>query len=1541
MANVDERIIKMAFDNKEFLIEIAKSIAAIKGLDASIDNTSQKSGALQKLKDSLSNFNMDGAKNAVDGVGQRFSALSVMAIGALASIGAKSVEVGSQLLKNLSIRPVLDGFNEYQLQIKSVQTILANTKSKGEDINSVNAALDELNTYADKTVYNFSEMTANIGRFTAAGVGLKDSVNAIKGISNMAAMSGSTTQQASSAMYQLSQAIASGTVKLMDWNSVVNAGMGGEQFQEALKRTARAHGVAVDDMIKKQGSFRDSLQEGWLKADIMNETLAQIAGAFSDADLAAKGYSEDQIQAIQEMARTAEDAATHVKTFDQLFQSVNESLGSSWAITWRMIIGDYSEAEDLFTRLNAAITGVTDQMANNRYKLMKEWHDLGGRDKLIEGLANVMKGLWSVIEQVRQAWTNVFPPMTAQRLYDLTAKFESFTEKLKMSDETADKVRRTFEGLFSIFHIIVTAADILVKAFFSLIGAVSPATGGVLDFLAACGDKLDQLDDFLTNTGRLQEAMAKIGHVLGLPLVGLKKFGEAVKNAFVDVDWSSIGAFFESIGQKFQPLIRWFDTLDDKFAKLKEKVRGLLGNLEDLKKLLSDIAGKIKDKLNAAWQNFGLDDLAATFGGITTGGLLLGIVQVIKIIKELKSENSILDEAKTVAGKFGEVMDTLKQSIQSFIVNLNIKSVLTISIAIGILAASMFLLSAIDGQKLAESAGIVTGVLFELIGSMIALNRLLKVNAFTGFSGLVGYMIGLSIAVGILAISVKALGEMSWSELVKGLGSVILLVGSLTASLKIISSNERQYTKGAIILQSMAISVGILAISVKKLGELSWTELAKGMASVTLLLGELVGALEIISSRTEKYTQGVLILLTLSATVSILANVVKSLGELSWTELAKGLSVVTILLGELVGALEIVSSQRERYVKGALVLMSLAISVNILSAAVKSLANMSWTEMAKGLAATTILLGELVAATKVMGDSHSMMGAATMVIMAAALDMLVDPLKALGQMSMKEIGKSLLEMGGAIGILAAAIMIMGAPTAIIGGVALIAAAKGLEMLVDPLKALGQMSMKEIGKSLLELFGALLLLAAAVTAMGQPLALIGCSALVIAAAGLNILADPLKKLGQMSMKEIGKSLLELAGVFVVLAAGGILLIPASVGFLLFASSLLMIGGAIKMAGEGAKGFAELISVIAISGAAAVAFFDDAVHAFVQNAIAIGTAFGDILVGIAQSISDNAPKITQCFWDLLTALVTQAHDNLPHIVETFLQTCLDVLDILIQYAPQIGDKGAEFVLRMIDGANQHVGEFVGKATELAVNFIGKLGEHVNELVNAGAVMVLNVLNGIDQAIVNHAEGFRQAGANIAYDLVDGLTGGILSKISDGGIDRAMTTAGNSAVQSMRKAVDSHSPSKKFIKIGKDVMAGFIIGTNEGAREIPGSYSDAGNMALDSMRNALKTAGEIAMDDFDISPVITPVVDMSDIENSARLANSLLGFNDAISGGHNTARYANTVVDPNVSAMLPGDVAPKVEFNQTINSPKPLSRYDIYRDTKNLVKQIRSVR
>ena len=457
---VDERVVSMQFDNKHFERNVSTTMSTLDKLKQKLKFNDASKG-LENVNTAAKKVDMTGLGHGVETVRAKFSALQVMGVTALTNITNSAVNAGKRIVSALTIDPIKTGFQEYETQINSVQTILANTESKGSTLKDVNKALDELNTYADKTIYNFTEMTRNIGTFTAAGVDLDTSVNAIKGIANLAAVSGSTSQQASTAMYQLSQALASGTVKLMDWNSVVNAGMGGQVFQDALKETARVHGVAIDSMIEKNGSFRETLKDGWLTSEILTDTLQKFTLTTEGLTeeqikanremLKAKGYTEEQIDEIFKLGNTATNAATKVKTFTQLWDVLKETAQSGWAKTWKLIFGDFEEARSLFTPLADFLTGIIQKISDARNALI-EGALSNPFTKTIDNLKKVKKASDKVtdgFEDISKAVEEVLNGKwgTGQKRWDALAEAGYNWAKVqnKVNEELGSSVRHSEE----------------------------------------------------------------------------------------------------------------------------------------------------------------------------------------------------------------------------------------------------------------------------------------------------------------------------------------------------------------------------------------------------------------------------------------------------------------------------------------------------------------------------------------------------------------------------------------------------------------------------------------------------------------------------------------------------------------------------------------------------------------------------------------------------------------------------------------------------------------------------------------------------------------------------------------------------------------------------------------------------------------------------------------------------------------------------------------------------------------------------------------
>ena len=456
---VDERVVSMQFDNRNFEANANKSMNTIEKLKRSLDFKGASKG-IEELGKASKNIDFSKAEFAATHAGFHIQDVFEKATRFLENnIANRIVNIGTRIAKDFTITPVFTGFQEYETQINAIQTILANTSHQGTTLEQVNAALDELNRYADKTIYNFTQMTRNIGTFTAAGLDLDTSVKAIQGIANLAAVSGSTSQQASTAMYQLSQALSAGTVQLMDWNSVVNAGMGGKVFQDAIINTVKGLGNVNQGLIQAYESgvsFRQLLNPTdygrWFTSDILAETLkkftksgsveyiAKLSGTTEESILKLQqlgdktGYTSDEFKKLASsvlngdtamiktatdvlsMATTAEDAATKVKTFTQLMDTLKEAAQSGWTQSWEIIIGDFGEAKVMFTKVSDFLSDIINKSAESR-------------NSVLEG---AFGSKWdSFISKVNDAGVST----------------EDFTEKLKETYNEADKNGVTLEEL--------------------------------------------------------------------------------------------------------------------------------------------------------------------------------------------------------------------------------------------------------------------------------------------------------------------------------------------------------------------------------------------------------------------------------------------------------------------------------------------------------------------------------------------------------------------------------------------------------------------------------------------------------------------------------------------------------------------------------------------------------------------------------------------------------------------------------------------------------------------------------------------------------------------------------------------------------------------------------------------------------------------------------------------------------------------------------------------------------------------------------------
>lgn len=1198
-----------------------------------------------------------------------FSMLAGAASVAMGNIASKALMAGGSVLSSFTFGPIMDGFREYENQLNAVQTIQANTFSKGETTATINAALDELNAYADRTIYSFTEMTRNIGMFTSAGVGLKDSVAAIKGLSNVAAMSGSTSEQAATAMYQLSQALSTGSVKLQDWNSIVNAGMGGEQFQEALKRTARTYGVEVDKMIDKAGSFRNSLKDGWLTSEIMIETLTQYTGDLSREQLLSAGYTEQQADEIMKLAETANDAATKVKTFSQLIDTTAEALGSGWASIFRTIFGDFERARTMWTAVSDVVNGGIGTFFDALQGILDRWDELGGWEEWWYGLGELWTAIAKPLKAIGEGFFSAFQGDAGKALYDFSYYFRhSISQWLMMSDDFANNLGKVFkmagELLSPVLEVLIGFASAIVQ-----IGVAAFKIGMILagifikpmiliaakvgDIVSVFSDWFGQmlggtdilgglskvLDWIVDKFQKLADWMYAIADVTITPIFdGLKVVIEAVLKPlgeFIDTikkaTYNVFKPFGDAVSKVFGAIFGFASGTGGPMEKIKSAFGGFgSGFLENMTKLADAIGPKWSEKVKAFSDS--ILPISETIGKHLGGAVESAGKGIKKFwdnasprIAEAWSESTkrMKDSISGVGEAFGRAGDTMAKTFAP-----QVKAVKEFGVDLYNVFANLdthlnnntFLSTIVNSFKtMMKSFGPFGDLINGIIDLFKKLGDLTK-SIFGGFGdeangaasglstfgkaasdafdtlGVVGGTI-YTAAIGIVefcASVVEAVANLiDW--LTKGISSIKKFASESQAFDSFKKNVGKAFDNAGSMIQTFWSGLGSslkdLSISDLLSGILLGGGLGMGFKTLQTMLGQFTKVTDSFSGMFDKFGKigdsiaGVFNSMTsalksmqevikakalreIAISVGILAGSLFLLAMIPAPRLIQGAVAIGVLAKILLIALTQISEMKINKMQIAGVIgavMALSVAILLMSISVGILGSMKLSTVAQGIGAVMVLvLGMTTAAKLLSKDSKTMIqGVGTMILMAAAINMLTIPIIALGLLPIKVIAQGVIAIGVLMGILAGFVLLMNKAASDLGKMAaislmMVSFAFSIQMLVAAVAAMGYMDTTKLVQGITGLSAVVLLLVAIANLMPAT-AIVGAGSLILTAIAMNIAVGAIVQMADHSWGEIlssmGKLLLVVAAIVAVaFAAQDALIGIASLTLLAFALNL---------------------------------------------------------------------------------------------------------------------------------------------------------------------------------------------------------------------------------------------------------------------------------------------------------------------------------------------------------------------------------------------------
>ena len=1605
MATIDERVVSLKMNNKQFLSAIQESASSMDKLKGAL-KLDQATSGFNRLSEIAKNTTFgDLAAKALD-IGKNMTVMQGMGLAAFGGIGAAALSAGQQILSGF-FQTVKDGFNEYELKMRAIQTIMANTAEKGTTLGEVKTSLAELNTYADKTVYSFSDMTNAIGLFTAAGVDLQTSVASIKGLSNLAAASGSTAQQTATAYTQLSQAISAGVVHLQDWNSLVNAGMGGESFRNALIETSRMLGTGVDEAIAKKGNFRESLKEDWLTAQVMTTTLTALTNDLSEAQLVEMGYSEDQAAMLKRFAGNAFDAATKVRTFSQLIDTTKEAIGSGWAETFEILFGDFDEATELFTAISDWLGSMIKGSADARNGFLQMWKDMGGRKDLIQGLSNIFSAMIKVIGQIATAFRRVFMNLGAESLVKVTKAFADFTEKLIITNNFAEKLEWTFTGIFSVFHILWTIVSEVGQVIFTvaahIIGALFPAfagvNSGIFQITKVLGKVIYWFDQWFTKLdigGKVLKLLLPPIDLLGTAIkwvvekihdfimwldVGTKvtkvgqtlkdlssKFGlvkEAIKNSVVGQQFltafetvqdtiekakNKIHSFGESVGNKLKSklnagkasvsdyfkgfqlgdlssseaiiskLTEKFNELGEKM-KIAEKVQWLKEKLIELKDALEEVWRKIQN--SSAWEKLGatthaagqkFKELAVSFRDWVNGhgdvkqkaGEAAGAVasvgtataQAAKDAAGAAKQNFLLkwaEDIKRIAQQLHlpELFETIKQKLVEF------KDFIKQQFAPDVKGAAIKAFGGI-GEALSKSnenlksydmGKILVGAIGA--GTLVAFTRWINSfkknfdkigdvaekfgNVLDQLGGVLeGFqerlkakaLLTIAIALGVLAGALVVMSLVPAPKLLITLGVMKVLFNMLNDMIESMGKMVA-FKKHAPLIMGLLIALGaaliLMAVAVRILSGMDVKGALIGVISMQVLLGSLAEFLKQ-TTHLKGVERGATLLMGLAISCILLATAVYMLGSMKLGTALQGVIALNLIIWTLTGFMQLVS-QNPFMAKGAGILLGLAVSVNILVSAIYLLGSMDTGRLIQGTLAVTVLIAVLSVATNVAGRGGGR-GAAAILAMSIAIMALVGAVYLLGSMDIVKLAQGM-----------------------------IALAAGLAILVFAMAAADTFKEGAIG-------------------------------LAIGSISLMVLATAMERLAGLSWMQVAIGLVALAGGLIVLLAAAWAAEMVAPGLILLTAVLLAFGLALLPISIGLAAFAAVLGICATTGSAAFLVLTEGLQQLgailPQLAIDLANAIANFII----TLGDKAPELAVAMAKLIGAMLYAIIENTPLVVSAIFTLISAILTEMDNHAYEYGAKGADTVAKFIQGIADNMQSIVNAGADLVINFLDGIGNNAGRIIDKAVWTILKFLEGVRDAINNYSARFRQVGKEIAWAIIDGVTGGLASKAWK--IGSELVQGAKNGISKMKSYLGIASPSRLMKTIGGFMGEGLAIGIRAEHENIANASEGMGKTAYEALSQALEGVNELIEEDPSYKPEVKPVLDLTEMEKQAKGINSLM---PAIGTTLNAANGARPTipVDAKFDDKNSQNGTTNITFNQTNNSPEALDAADIYRNTK----------
>lgn len=935
--------------------------------------------------------------------------------------------------------------------------------------------------------------------------------------------------------------VSSSWSKLTDF--IEEAGIEVSDFEKAVTKAADGHGIYIQRLIQEYGSLQEVFTSGEISARtasiVMKEALASLTKTTSTS-------VDNSVEKLAEIQKVFDDIWMGVYGNDYARKKALTAAGYDYDIMQKLVTKFSYGSKinfDSLTEAELKTLGVTKNQVEAFVDLQKQAEETGvpledlinnitrpsGRTLLIQTIYNVLGSVKNIIISIQEAFREIFT--NPEAVYNAISWWHELSKSFVVSEETLDRLTRTFKGLFAVIDLGLTlikdiarlGVETLQKVLEKI--GIKKATANILeltasfgDWLVACRDQIKEhgvlqtiIDSLLYRLSDLGDWISKIAKkIYNLPIVN-KTLKETVN--WVKKIWKSVKQYLTPVVQTFSQLVEdiknlgetsdsiTLDNIIEVLLKFKENLKKSLhidefikigknvifgfieGVKENIPKIISGmtkfasyIVDTVKDYLgihspSKVFMYIGLMCIAGLIAGLTTGygPLKTSITGLI---------DWITDTFKKVDWDKVFVVAALGTFI--YLVTQASKSIAYLASSFKVLARPL--------STVAES----------ISDFFWGLNSSIKKKAQSD------YFITMATAILMLVGAVLVLAYVPWEKTQIGIGALAgiltvvtiyaLILNSFKFDVKVISDLSK-------FLLAMSVLVFILGTVIKDLVKINSTDAGisaafAGVFELIFMLGTVYAALWAVGKWSNINTagagifKGILVLGSIGVALLAFVKLIKKLSEFTPEQIKSAELIVrdmSVMFGVLILVFKWVDNQRADMEKAGKMIMSISSALILIAFAIKILAGI---ESGIGQAYVTIvtLLGliiGLVAIFATLKESRVNMDAAGNMLLraSAGIAVLALAVKVLAKCSTGDIFRALAFITAAEVLFAGLIWVskLAGQYGNAAGNMLLKASFGILALVAAVKLLASCSGEDIVKAIIFVGGVEILFAILIAA----------------------------------------------------------------------------------------------------------------------------------------------------------------------------------------------------------------------------------------------------------------------------------------------------------------------------------------------------------------------------------------------------------------------------------------------------------------------------